>query len=264
MNTLEKKMLDIIKDLKENHHAIAIKAEFEAEGSRLEELIRLNEIVCRADMDLYVKIGGCEAMRDLFDSEIIGAAGIMAPMIETPFAMSKFITAINNAYTTEAKQNIKFIINAETITCHRYIDEILEVPGSKLLESIVVGRVDLSSSMGLTRKDINGEAVFKITKSLLVHARAKGIKGGIGGGISLDAIPFIERLKDDMDKFETRKVVFKVPEALDNLRSGLIKAMEFETLYLKNKHNFYKKTADEDIDRIVMMEKRIIAAKEAS
>ena len=45
MNRLEKKMLDALIDLKENHHVVGVKAEFEAEGTRMEEALRLKEVV---------------------------------------------------------------------------------------------------------------------------------------------------------------------------------------------------------------------------
>ena len=81
-------MLDILKCLKEEYNVIAIKAEFEAEGSRTDELVMLNEIVFRADMKLYIKIGGCEAVRDLDQCRLLGTSGIMAPMIESNFLNS--------------------------------------------------------------------------------------------------------------------------------------------------------------------------------
>ena len=81
MNKTERKMLDILKCLKNEHNIIAIKAEFEAEGSRTDELVMLNEIIFRADMKLYIKIGGCEAVRDLDQCRMLGASGIMAPMM---------------------------------------------------------------------------------------------------------------------------------------------------------------------------------------
>ena len=44
MNKLEQQMLDILKDLKEKHGAISVRAEFEAEGTKIDELLRLKEI----------------------------------------------------------------------------------------------------------------------------------------------------------------------------------------------------------------------------
>ena len=62
MNLLEKKMVETLIDLKENHHVVGIKAEFEAEGTRLEEALRLKEVVTRAGLDLAIKVGGSEAI----------------------------------------------------------------------------------------------------------------------------------------------------------------------------------------------------------
>ena len=35
MNLLEKRMVDVLKDIKENHNVVGVKAEFEAEQKRL-------------------------------------------------------------------------------------------------------------------------------------------------------------------------------------------------------------------------------------
>ena len=42
MNKLEFEMIDILKRLKHDYHAIEVKSEFEAEGSRIEALERTN------------------------------------------------------------------------------------------------------------------------------------------------------------------------------------------------------------------------------
>ena len=90
MNYLEKKMVDILTDLKHNHHVEGVKAEFEAEGTRLEEAMRLKEVVTTAGLELTIKVGGCEALKDMYDAKIIGVSRIVGPMIETPYALSKF------------------------------------------------------------------------------------------------------------------------------------------------------------------------------
>ena len=136
MNLTEKKMLDILRELKNEHNVLAIKAEFEAEGSRTDELVKLNEIVFRADMDLFIKIGGCEAVRDLDQCLLLGATGIMAPMIETPFAMQKFRGAAEKVYG-ENIGDIEWIINAETKTCRKNFDDILK-EGKGFLKTISV------------------------------------------------------------------------------------------------------------------------------
>ena len=258
MNKTEKKMLDILKYLKEEHDIIAIKAEFEAEGSRTDELVMLNEIIFRADMKLYIKIGGCEAVRDLDQCRLLGASGIMAPMIESPFAMKKFVSAAHKVYGNEW-ENIEWIINAETVLCHQNLDDILE-EGKGFLTTIAIGRVDLSSSMGLSRKEINGDAVYEKTKDIADRSKAKGYKVNFGGGISFDAIPFIQKMYPSNDRFETRKVVFHSSDNEKKLKDGILKAMEFETLYLKNKCEYYDRMAIEDQERLKMMAKRLEAA----
>lgn len=255
MNNTERKMLDILKYLKEVHNVIAIKAEFEAEGSRTDELVMLNEIIFRADMKLYIKIGGCEAVRDLDQCRLLGASGIMAPMIESPFAMKKFVGAAKKVYGQEW-ENIEWIINAETVLCHKNLDEILDT-GKEFLSTVSIGRVDLSSSMGLSREFINGDEVFAMTKDIADRSKAKGYKVNFGGGISFDAIPFIQKLYPSNDRFETRKVVFHSTDNEEKLKDGILKAMEFETLYLKNKCEYYDRMAIEDRERLKMMAERL-------
>lgn len=260
MNLTERRMLELLRDLRDNHGVDAIKAEFEAEGSRMDELVKLNEIVFRADMDLYIKIGGCEAVRDLDQCRLLGATGVMAPMIETPFAMSKFVGAINKVYRKDEQKDINFIINAETKTCVENLDAILNEHGD-VLNYVVVGRVDLSGSYGLSRADLNGDFVYKVTREICERVKARGFHAGMGGGISLDALPFVEKMSDVIDRFETRKVVFSKESINKDIKRGIIKAMEFETLYLKNKCEFYDRMAFEDRDRLTMLEGRLALAQ---
>jgi len=258
MNSLELKMLDILRDLKENYRVVGVKAEFEAEGTRLEEALRLKEIVTKAGLGLTIKIGGCEALKDLYDARVIGADKIVAPMIESAFALKKFYQAAQLAFPEDERKNMKLMINIETITAFKNLDEILGSQEMKGLDGIVLGRGDMAESLNLTRHDVNKQELFDITKETLVKAKEKNLLCGIGGGVTADTLPFLEKLpKASCDFFETRKVLFQYPENFNQKTSeGILKAMEFELLWLKNKKKYYLDIAVEDDGRIKTLEER--------
>lgn len=259
MNATERKMLDTLTRLKEVYGILAVKAEFEAEGSRTDELVMLNEVTFRAGMNLIIKIGGCEAVRDLDQCRLLGASGIMAPMIETPFAMKKFVNASRKVYADQAA-DVEWIINTETVTCHQNLEAIL-TEGKGFLSSIVIGRVDYAASLGLGRDEVNGDAISERSIDMAKRAREYGCQVGVGGGVSMDAIPSLQKMCPYIDRFETRKIVFPASADEGFLRNGIMYAMEFETLYLRNKREYYDRMAKEDLSRINMMEARLRKAE---
>ena len=257
MNLLERRMVDALKDLKENHHTIGIKAEFEAEGTRTEEALRLKEVCMKADLGITLKIGGCEAIKDMYESRVIGVERIVAPMVETPYALKKFLSATKMVFPEEECRDLKFAVNIETIDACRAFDKMLEIPDVKKMDGIIMGRVDLTGSMGLTREDINEHVVLDMTRDLFEKAKKHGFECAVGGGVSAASIPFFKELGSLIDRYETRKVIFKCPEALnDGADAGILKAVGFELMWLKNKRDYYGLIFQEDAQRIIMLEAR--------
>lgn len=258
MNSLECTMVDVLKDLRDNHHVTGIKAEFEAEGTRLEEAMRLKEVVSKADLGLTIKIGGCEALRDMYECRTIGIERLVAPMIESAFALQKFLQATRLAFPENERKNILFAVNIETIQGVKNFDDMMRLPDIRSLNGIVMGRVDLTGSMGLSREAINSDTVFEITRDLFLKSKRCNLENAIGGGVSAYSLPFFRNLPEGtIDRYETRKVIFNCPEALGpDADKGILKAVGFELLWLKNKRDFYQLISCEDEQRITMLEKR--------
>lgn len=259
MNLLELKMVDALKDLKENHHVVGIKAEFEAEGTRLEEALRLKEVVTRAGLDLTIKIGGCEAIKDMYDARTIGVNSIVAPMIESPYAVKKYLQAVKMAFPAEERETTKFLINIETKYGFEYLDEILSADFAKDLTGIVMGRTDMTGSLGMSKDDINHEIIFDYAEKIAEKTLKYGKEMVIGGGVSAMSLPFFRRLPQGaLNRFETRKVIFDAQKALQdsNADKGILKAVGFELMWIKNKQNFYSAISNEDNKRIAVLEAR--------
>ena len=255
---LRRQVRERLSVLKNDFGVVSIKAEFEAEGSRKDELIMLREMVEGAGLGLIIKIGGCEALHDLEQCRLLSATGVMAPMIETPYALDKFRGAVTRLYGQETQ--IERIINAETITCLQNFDDILR-HGKGFLTGVTVGRSDLSASMGIARKDIEGDAVFSATKEFCKKARAAGLVTNFGGDIGVESIPFIRKMDPYIDRFETRKVVLSKNGNTEFLKQAIIASLEFELLYLRFKSQYYMDMANEDAVRIKRLEAKLDSAQ---
>jgi hypothetical protein len=259
MNKCENEMLDILKKLRQEYGAVSVKAEFEAEGTRTDELLRLIDLGRRADLQVGLKIGGCEAVRDLLESKQVGVEYIIAPMVETPYALKKFIEAKNKVYTPEQQKYTDFLFNLETITTFNALDELVKVAiQEEGVEGIVFGRVDFAGSNNLSRSEIDSDNITKYIIATAEACKKNKLDLVVGGAVSTDSLPELKRVNEvHLTRFETRKVIFSA-DALNipTIKDGLEQTVFFELLWLKNKRDYYNAIKHEDNNRISMLEQR--------
>lgn len=260
MNHLEKNMVQVLRELKDQYHVRGVKAEFEAEGTRLEEAHRLKDIALRAGMDLSLKIGGCEAIRDMRDAILLGAECVIAPMVESPFALTKFLKAISAVYPEEDHEATRFLINLETKTAFHNFQNMLDLPEIDQLDGIVIGRVDLTASLGKGRNEVNSRPIQDLALQAAGLAKEKGLEVVVGGGVTYQSLQFFQAFPiGHLDRFETRKIIFSCPEALTNPERAFDLAIQFELLWLRNKKRHYRRISKEDDDRLDMLKNRLQA-----
>jgi hypothetical protein len=259
MNHYEKKMLEILLQGRQEYGVLATKAEFEAEGTRTDELLRLLEIANKADVGLALKVGGCEAIRDMLEAKQFGVRYIIAPMVETPYALSKYIAAKDKVYSAEEQEDVSFLFNLETITAFHNLEQMLAIAANKPgCDGVVFGRVDFSGSIGAGREGIESEVVTAAVETASKACLSHNLQFVVGGAVSNDALHNLRKFKAiHLDRFETRKVVFS-GAALDakNISEALRQAVHFELLWLLNKREYYGLMHREDQSRIEMLESR--------
>lgn len=257
MNAYEKRMLAILEEGKANNYIDAVKAEFEAEGTRVDELLRLLEVTRRAGLKVALKIGGCEAIRDLIECRQFGVDYIIAPMVETPYALTKYAAARDKVFGEDERNDIGFLFNVETVSTFGNLAEMSAIAGREKL-GMVFGRVDFAGSLGKDRTFVNHDEMMAYVATVADAAKAQGVDLVVGGGVSADSIPALTKLRSiKLSRFETRKVIFDASVLeTGRIARGLDLAIEFELLWLKNKRDYYTTISSEDNTRIAMMEAR--------
>jgi len=241
-----------LKQLAKDYNIIGMKQSFEDEGVLLKDVITIKRITELCGLQSFVKIGGCEAKTDLFNCVNLGVNGAIAPMVETPFALSKFINIINNY-----PNKIHPYIVIESKTAYNNIDEILK--SSKSLTGIVVGRSDFSKSYGLDKNQVDSDFILSQVKEILIKAKYYNLITIMGGNISVKSSEFIQEMFTQglLDRIETRNIVIELNSTnINNIESIIQKSLDFEIEWMEYKLNQFSSLTEEYFSRIQLLSNR--------
>lgn len=254
-------MQNLVKKLKylKKLGAVGIKQSLEDEGASFEDIILMRKITSVVGLDLNVKIGGCEAKNDIFFCDRNKVDGIVAPMVESEYALNKFIQSITK------KNKSSLFINLESKIAFKNISKIINSKYFKFLKGVVIGRSDLAGSYGLTKDYVNSKKILIQVTRVLKKIKRKKKLVKMGGSITPKSKDFIEILfkKKLIDRIETRNVEMVLNKStIKNLKKIIIQIFIFEMDWIKYKFkNLKSKRSNierhEHNKRIKEIEKRI-------
>ncbi len=214
-----------VKILRTQHGLSSLKAGTEWEDMDYQEIKWLYELG-EKQLPILVKVAGPEAKVDLRHLKEIGVTGLLGPMIESTYAMEKFIYIAQEHYKNSAKPPM-LTINLETIHTHDQLDTLISSPAFDAVELVVIGRLDLSLSMGID--DVDDPEVLKVTQNMVNKVRAAGKSVSIGGFVNPATAKSICDTFD-VNYLNTIHTLFDLSK-IDNVTDAVWKGIEFEIAF---------------------------------
>jgi len=237
-------MFNKIKDIE-----YGVKISLEDEGLTPDQCVKIACLSHLNNIPLTMKIGGAEAISDIRISHNIECEGCVAPMIESPYALHKFISSVyNNSFEFK-----KLYINIESKQAYLNIEDILNSPDIKHLSGIVLGRSDFVQSFGYTKDKVDSDEVYSMAEKIFTLAKKKGLTTLMGGNLNVNSLDFIKRLYDKklLDYVETRNVKVKLTkDFLENYSDNLTQMIRFEIDWLNLKTTQLQSLFKKDIKRV--------------
>lgn len=242
-------LLDLLSELKEGYSAEVLKAEA-FEDLTPEDVIHLKKLADETNIGFALKVGGSEAYRDTKFAGEIGIKKLVVPMIESPYALEKFIQVVEEVYPDNKFPEI--YANIETVNGATFLDEIIQNENCQRTSGIIFGRTDMCGSLGLTSKDVDNDEVYQYALSISNQVEKSGKPLYIGGRVSPHSISFLKNLPY-LNGFETKKILFNSKILKTDLATdAILTALRFELLWLQSKTQTQR-----DLKRIEIIKQRI-------
>ncbi len=179
------KLKERLEQLKEEGGLVALKTGTEVEDMSFEEIAILREL-SRDLLPLFVKTGGPEARNDIRNLAALEVDGLIAPMIESPYALKKFIETLREVLSPSQYRRIKKGINLETIQGFHNMNSIFALAEIHEISRITAARTDLSGSMDLPP---DHTSVLEICSVIVARSRELEMETSVGGAIHAAIVP---------------------------------------------------------------------------
>lgn len=243
---------DTLQSLQNRFGLTAIKTGTEAEDMSFVE-IRLIKKIFGHLIPILAKIGGPEARNDIRELMSIPVDGLISPMVESPYALTKFIDAIRYILPESTISTISIGINLETIVAYQNISDIFESPAMSFVSRVTAARTDLSESMGLAPDD---DRVLYIVSDIVNKARQIGKKTSIGGSILPEHADYLVN-NIHPDFINTRHLLFDVEKMGDDPEHAIREGLSFEIDLYETMMKGEGEHFSERPERIRLLRKRI-------
>lgn len=241
---------------------VALKTGTEAEDMSFED-IRIMRALSRDIVPLVVKIGGPEARNDIRELVDIGVDGLIAPMIESPYALKKFIQTLHEITAPLHFERLHKAINIETALGVELLGAILALDEAKELNQVTAARSDLSGSLDL---DVDDPTVTASCRAIVDQARQVGCVTSVGGGIhGTNARAILDEIGPD--RINTRNVVLDGDKLRKNPEEGVCQALAFEAefyAYLSTMPGIRQKCYENRLEMIQTRIKKSVAVPAVS
>lgn len=242
-----KRLKEDLFKLKQDHFLVGIKGGTEVEGMTFEEIYLMRDI-SKNVVPMTVKIGGPEARNDIDFMLSIRIDKILAPMIESAYAMKNFVDTIDEL---NKNRMANLAINIETITSYGNLESIIRSPYFLRIDQITVGRGDLAGSMN---RDVDDEKVMNYTKDIIEQAKFYEKMTSVGGKINpINAIRVQEYVMPDC--INTRHMM--VSTESEDIAADIEAALNWEKRFYQylmrtfpSRNNFYKERITSVISRL--------------
>ena len=233
--------------LKDKYSIIGVKGGTEIEAMSFDDIYTMRN-VSDGILPMTVKIGGAEARNDIDYMMSIGVDTILAPMIESPYALRNFVRTMN---AMDKDHTCRMAVNIETIFAYNNLTAIFAMGEFEQIYSVTVGRTDLSGSLGM---NVDSDRVTEITADIVRKAKQYDKMTSVGGKIMPDNANLV-KTGTKPNTINTRHII--IDTQAENITESVYYALMWERDFYLHLRNLYPLRAEFYNLRMMSIENRI-------